>query len=274
MMEEFSQYCDAEANKREDSITSAARTLSDLAAVIEESSASIETLGEEVDELTSKISASESDLKDATKLREEGRAAFEAQEKELTETIDSLSRALIVLKRGQTFLQNKDSHEEIAKLVTVLATIADATWVPTQDRPKLQAFLQSQDEDGATQPQATVSAYESQGSGILDTIEDLKTKADESLSTVRKQEMEASHEYEMLKMSLDTKIADAKARLGDATAQRQRDEETKAEAEEEVSSVKKSKAADELFLKDLKHSCAEKAAQWAVRRRAPLRRSQ
>merc|ERR1719506_1108668 len=274
MMEEFSQYCDAEANKREDSITSAARTLSDLAAVIEESSASIETLGEEVDELTSKISAYEADLEDATKLREQGVASFEAQEKELTDTVDSLSRALIVLKRGQTFLQNKDSDEEIAKLVTVLGTISDAAWVPEQDRPKLQAFLQSQDEDGATQPQATVSAYEAQGGGILDTLEDLKTKADGSLSTVRKQEMESSHEYEMLKMSLDTKIADAKARLGDATAQRQRDEETKAEAEEEVSSVKKSKAADELFLKDLKHSCAEKAAQWAVRRRAPLRRSQ
>merc|ERR1719247_1694425 len=268
MMEEFSQYCDAEANKREDSITSAARTLSDLAAVIEESSASIETLGEEVEELTSKISASESDLKDATTLREQGKAAFEAQEKELTETQDSLSRALIVLKRGQTFLQNKDSDEEIAKLVTVLGTISDAAWVPEQDRPKLQAFLQSQDEDGATQPQATVSAYESQGGGILDTLEDIKAKAEESLSSVRKKEMESSHEFEMLKMSLDTKIADAKARLRDATAQRQRDEETKAEAAEEVESVQKSKAADELFLKDLKRSCAEKAAQWAMRQKS------
>merc|ERR1719181_153627 len=110
MMEEFSQYCDAEANKREDSITSAARTLSDLAAVIEESSASIDSLSEEVDELTSKISSSESDLKDATKLREQDLAAFEAEEKELTETVDSLSRALIVLKRGQTFLQQNDTH--------------------------------------------------------------------------------------------------------------------------------------------------------------------
>merc|ERR1719506_1055946 len=268
MMEEFSQYCDAEANKREDSITSAARTLSDLAAVIEESSASIETLGEEVDDLTSKISASESDLKDATKLREEGRAAFEAQEKELTDTVDSLGRALIVLKRGQTFLQNNQTHEEIAKLVTALGTVSDAAWVPEQDRPKLQAFLQSQDEDGATQPQATVSAYESQGGGILETLEDIKAKAEESLSSVRKKEMEGSHEYEMLKMSLDTKIADAKARLRDATAQRQRDEESKAEAAEEVESVKKSKAADELFLKDLKRSCAEKAAQWAARQKS------
>merc|ERR1719247_592000 len=268
MMEEFSQYCDAEANKREDSITSAARTLSDLAAVIEESSASIDSLSEEVDELTSKISSSESDLKDATKLREQDLAAFEAEEKELTETVDSLSRALIVLKRGQTFLQNKDSDEEIAKLVTALGMVSDAAWVPEQDRPKLQAFLQAQDEDGATQPQATVSAYESQGGGILDTLEDIKAKADESLSTVRKKEMEAGHEYEMLKMSLDTKIADGKARLRDATAQRQRDEEAKAEASEEVESVKKSKAADELFLKDLKRSCAEKAAQWAARQKS------
>ena len=57
--------------------------------------------------------------------------------------MDSLSRALIVLKRGQTFLQHKDTQEEIAKLVTVLATISDAAWVPEQDRPRLQEFLQS-----------------------------------------------------------------------------------------------------------------------------------
>merc|ERR1719379_2430329 len=80
--------------------------------------------------------------------------------------------------------------------------------------------------------------------------------------------MEASHEYEMLKMSLETKIGDGKARLHDATAQRQRDEEAKAEAAEEVESVKKSKAADELFLKELKRSCAEKAAQWTARQKS------
>merc|ERR1719311_59316 len=80
--------------------------------------------------------------------------------------------------------------------------------------------------------------------------------------------MESNHEYEMLKMSLDTKIADMKARLRDATAQRQRNEEAKAEAAEEVESVKKSKAADELFLKDLKRSCAEKAAEWAARQKS------
>merc|ERR1719163_2220749 len=267
-MEEYSEYCDAEANKREDAITSAARTLSDLSAVIEESSASIDSLSEEVDELTSKISASESDLEDATKLRQQDSAAVEASEKELTETVDSLSRALVVLKRGQTFLQNKESDEEIAKLVTALATISDASWVPEQDRPRLQEFLQAQEDDGATQPQATVSAYESQGGGILDTLEDIKAKAEESLSSVRKKEMESSHEYEMLKMSLDTKIADNKARLRDATAQRQRDEEAKAEAAEEVESVKKSKAADELFLKDLKRACAEKSAQWAARQKS------
>merc|ERR1719456_1537752 len=79
-MEEYSQYCDAEANKREDAITSAARTLSDLSAVIEESSASIDSLSEEVDELTSKISSSESDLEDATKLRQQDSAAVEASE--------------------------------------------------------------------------------------------------------------------------------------------------------------------------------------------------
>merc|ERR1719421_1731270 len=69
--------------------------------------------------------------------------------------------------------------------------------------------------------------------------------------------MESSHEYEMLKMSLDTKIADMKARLRDATAQRQRNEEAKAEAAEEVAAVEKAKdiltSGVKVFLQVRKH---------------------
>merc|ERR1719217_1324472 len=69
--------------------------------------------------------------------------------------------------------------------------------------------------------------------------------------------MESSHEYEMLKMSLDTKIADMKARLRDATAQRQRNEEAKAEAAEEMAAVEKAKdiltSGVKVFLQVRKH---------------------
>merc|ERR1719163_2107575 len=108
MMEEFTKWCDEESNEKEDAITSAQRTMNDLSASIEDASGSISSLNSETDELASKISAADQDLAAATKIRDEERAAFEATEKELEETIDTLGRAIVVLKRGQIgFMQTK-----------------------------------------------------------------------------------------------------------------------------------------------------------------------
>merc|ERR550514_1991320 len=164
LMGEYTKWCDSESNEKEDAITSAARTISELQATIEESSGSIAALTAEIEELAGKISASEADLANATSIRTSEKAAFEATEKELVETQDSLERALVMIKRSMNFMQTKDS-----------------------------------DEDLTLQPQATTSAYETHDGGILGTLTELKDKAEESLSKARKAEMEANHAYEMLK---------------------------------------------------------------------------
>merc|ERR1719207_393006 len=55
MMDEYTKWCDSESNEKEDAITSAARTISELQATIEESSGSISALTAEIDELAGKI---------------------------------------------------------------------------------------------------------------------------------------------------------------------------------------------------------------------------
>merc|ERR1719353_1226198 len=109
MMEEYSTWCDSESNEKEDAITSHKRTIGDLEAEIADATARISELSTEVEELAGKISSAESELSDATKVRSEESATFEASESELVDTVDSLERALVVLKRGQTsFLQARD----------------------------------------------------------------------------------------------------------------------------------------------------------------------
>ena len=104
-----SRRCDSESNEKEDAITSHKRTIGDLEAEIADATARISELGTEVEELAGKISGAESELSEATKLREEEKATFAASESELVDTVDSLERALVVLKRGQTsFLQARD----------------------------------------------------------------------------------------------------------------------------------------------------------------------
>merc|ERR1719359_2217185 len=235
MMEEFTKWCDTESNEKEDAITSAQRTMNDLSASIEDASGSISSLNSEADELAAKISTADADLASATKIRDEERAAFEASEKELEETVDTLERAIVVLKRGQTgFMQTKGASKQLETLADTLSKIVSASWVTAEEKVKVQSLLQSEDEDLSLQPQATAAAYESKGGGILEVLGDLRTKAEDSLSSTRKPEMEASHSYEMLKQSLEMETGQMNKRLGEVTNQRSGTEETKHAATEEL----------------------------------------
>merc|ERR1719484_409385 len=167
MMEEYSTWCDKESNEKEDAITSHKRTIGDLESEIADATARISELGTEVEELAGKISGAESDLAEATKLREEEKASFAASETELVDTVDSLERALVVLKRGQTsFLQARD-QDTMNKLTMSLSKIIEANWVNKKDKAAIQSLLQSTsaegDEDLSLQPQAKTSGYQSHG---------------------------------------------------------------------------------------------------------------
>merc|ERR550537_982367 len=186
MMDEYTKWCDSEATQKEEAVAEAGRTIDELQATIEESSGSISALTAEIEELAGKISASEADLANATAIRESEKAAFEATEKELVETQDSLERALVMIKRNMGFMQGKAHKKNMDELVTSLKTIVDASWISTEEKAKVQQLLQTEDADEdltlTQQPQATTSAYESHEGGILDTLVELKGKTEESLS--------------------------------------------------------------------------------------------
>merc|ERR1719231_744074 len=146
-MEEYTKFCDSEANNREDSITAAKRTTTALAATIQDSSAATASLTTEIEELSAKISTGNADLKAAQKIRDGERASFEAREKELSETVDTVERAIIVLKRGQTFLQSKNGAKELQALAASLQAIVAATWVNSEQKEAVQALLQAEDGD-------------------------------------------------------------------------------------------------------------------------------
>merc|ERR1719324_1806496 len=270
LMGEYTKWCNSESNEKEDAITSAARTISELQATIEESSGSISALTAEIEELAGKISASEADLANATEIRTSEKSAFEATEKELVETQDSLERALVMLKRSMGFMQTKGHKKAIEELASSLKTIVEASWISTDEKAKVQKLLQADDsdEDLTLQPQATTVAYESHDGGILGTLTELKDKAEESLSKARKAEMEANHAYELLKQSIEIELSGMQKRMSAATSERSSTEETMHAASVELEETKKSKVADEAYLSDLKMDCAAKATEWAERQKS------
>jgi len=271
-MEEYTQWCDSEANSKEDAITSSKRTIQDLKATIEDSSATISTLTSEIDELTGKISSSESDLSKATEIRNKGHEDFAAAEKELVDTVDSLERSTSVLKKNLGLLQSGKVIKDFSMLATGLSKVVEASWVNSQQKSVIQNLLQSQssseDEDLEFQPQAKTESYSSQSSGILDTIADMQEKAEAALSGARKGEMEAAHSFAMLKQALEDEIAVMKKQLGEATRTRSVTQEELHQAEASLTQTQTTLKADTEYLEQLNQDCATKSSQWAQRQKA------
>merc|ERR1719240_1795951 len=142
----------------------------------------------------------------------------------------------------------------------------EANWVNKKDKAVVQSLIQSTstdgDEDLSLQPQASTSSYEGHGGGILDTLSDMKEKAEATLSDARTAEMKASHTYEMLKQSLEMELSTMEKRMSAATTEKSGLEEVYASAEEELAATKKTLADDTKYLEELKQSCSMKAEEW------------
>jgi chromosome segregation ATPase len=273
LMEEYTSWCDEEANTKEDAITSSKRTIGDLEATIEDAKASVMTLTSSIDELTTKISTSEKELADAKGIRDKEHEVFVASEKELADTVDSLDRAITVLKKNLSLMQTGKMANVLGAMASGLQKVVEASWINSHQKAMLQSLLQANagdsDEDLSlsAQPQGTTVNYESASGGILDTLADMQSKAEESLSSTRKDEMEAAHAFALLKQGLEDEIKVAKKQLSEATQTRSTTEEEQYSAETALTETQETLAADEKYLAELKQSCSMKATEWAARQK-------
>merc|ERR1719355_588521 len=83
------------------------------------------------------------------------------------------------------------------------------------------------------------AVYKTHSTGIFDLLEDLKEKAEEELSSLRKAETNSKHNYEMLKQSLEDSIAADNKAKDKASAAKAAAEEGKATAEGDLAMTEK-----------------------------------
>merc|ERR550514_2040627 len=249
-MEEYSSWCDTEISEKGYAIKTATREIADHDAAISDAEAT--------------ISAKEGELADAGKVYAGEKASFEEAEKELVGTVDELAGGIIQVKKGASFVQVKKSLKPVTD---VLAKIIEASGVQGAKKRALGAFLQSHENDdlALNAPQANVQDYSSHSGGIVETLEDMKTKAEDQLSAARKGAMESKHNYDMVKMSLEQEIKNLKAALAAATATKAATGEALGKANGDLAGVEKSKAADEEYLSATNLECEERNSEWEVR---------
>jgi chromosome segregation ATPase len=268
---EFSQWCAVERRDKEHSIADSKRSIKELSATAESSRAAVDQLQTKVGEVSTAISANEEELAKAKQLRETEAAQFQVTDTELTETVDTLVRAQSVLGKHRKEASLLEVQANLGKVAQNLAQIVQASWVNTNQKSQIEAFLQKPDDDDdlslspaalVQQPQASVSAYNSHSSGILDTLADLQEKAEAAQSEARREEMKAGHAHKMLVGSLEAELKAQTKQLEDAKKIIASNQEAQSEAEGDLSATKRTLAQDEKVIAELKQSCQDKAQEW------------
>merc|ERR1719161_1686781 len=279
---EYSEFCDTTTSDKTYAIKTANTKIADLMAAIQDGEAQVAALNDEVSTLGTDMAGKESKLAEATALRKAGAAEFAATEKELVAAVDQLDRAVVIIKREMSFVQKgkqarglKGSpHQDVKTALAAISKILDASWVNAGNRRALKGLMQTQVETGEDsdlkleQPQATVTAYESHSGGIVEQIEEMKEKAEETLSGARNAEMKENYNYNMMAQSLTDALTNCKEKLSNAKSTIAASTEETGKAKGELEETEKTKAADTAYLATLTQECSQTAAAWADRQKS------
>merc|ERR1719210_2476662 len=262
----YVEWCDDYSKNRNFEITTATDKQRKLEAKISQLTSDIEASTGRIDDLASSIGTAEKDLKDATDIHRKEAEDFAAADAELSDDINTLSRAIAILekemaKNPAAFAQVDASS--LDGLLKAMGEVINAAAFAVADKQKLLALVQSQQGDSADDdaPGAPAPAvYKTHSTNILDVLEDLKEKAEEQLSSLRKAFSNSKHNYDMLKQSLEMQMADDTKHMNDEKAGKAASEEAKATAEANLAATLKDLADSKAALKASNAGCMQVAA--------------
>lgn len=263
--EEYVDWCQHGAQDKHWEIKTAKAEVEDLEATISKEASVIDASTSKVGELAGSISTDEADLKAATEIREKEHSDFAASEGELVDALDTLDRAIGIIEKsmkGSALLQTMVNAKDVAGVVGALKAVIEAASLNAHDQKTLLGLAQSNDGDsdddsdmGAPDPEA----YKSHGGSILDVLDDMKDKAEAQLTELRKAEMNAKHNYDLLKQSLTDSIAADSSEMQEAKTAKSNAAENKAVAEGDLAVTKKDLAEAEQVLAGMSQSCMQTA---------------
>jgi len=257
--EEFSEWCEDTSKDLMFEIKTGKGEVADLKAAIEKESANIQVQESKIEELAGAIATDEADLKAATEIRTKEQATFEAEEKDLVETVDILERAIGIIEKEMNGGASMMQLKKAGTITEVLGWMVQAQSLSGSDAHKLTALIQSSNDDdseGAPDP----AAYENQSGGIIDTMNDLLEKSQSQLESTRATETANVQNFEMLKQSLTDEIKFANKEMDEAKKSKAESEEAKATAEGDLDVSSKGLAEDVKALAELHHNCMTKAS--------------
>merc|ERR1712032_1649636 len=265
-------WCETNDKEKTKSIADAEAKIEDLTTKIEELTALSARLNTEIKNLESEVAKNQEALDKATAIREKQLAEFNAEEKDLLESISALKAAITVLSKhqGGAFLQIPQSH--ITTVAMTLqqqmhrhALLLKGTISPSQKRV-IAAFIQEPQDYFDAKPTFKQS-YAPQSGEIFGILTQMLETFEANLAQSQKEEMENQKAYEDLKAAKEAEIAAGQEQIDKKTAELADTDEKNAQAKEDIEDTKKSLSADEEFLMMLKEKCSMTDKEWEERQK-------
>jgi DNA repair exonuclease SbcCD ATPase subunit len=261
--EDFSEWCEETAKNLQFEIKTGKNEVASLKATIDEESANIQKQTSTIEELAGGIATDEADLKAATEIRNKEAASFQAQEKDLVETIDIVERAVGIIEKEMNGGASMMQLKKAGSVVEALSAMVKAQGLTAADGKRLTALVQSSqsdDDEDMGAPDPTV--FESSSGGVVGVLNDLLEKAQGELEAARQKEQADLNNFEMLKGSLTDEIKFANKEMAEAKQSKSGSEEAKATAEGDLGVTTTDLNNDLGELGNLHHECMTKAQEF------------
>merc|ERR1719277_1486101 len=117
--ERMTCWCEKNEPKTVKAIADGEATVEDLLALIESTAAGSARLRQEIDHHEKDLTKSKQSLDTATSLREQQAADFNAEEKDMVQSIKALDAAIVVISRHHTQASFLDNGDAVAKALQV-----------------------------------------------------------------------------------------------------------------------------------------------------------
>merc|ERR1711972_1005284 len=218
------------------------------------------------------VAANQEALDQATAIRQKQLAEFNAEEKDLLESISALKAAITVLSKhhGGSLIQMPRSHmlsvattlqHEMQKHSALLRGV-----LTRSERNLIASFIQAPADYFDATPTFKQS-YAPQSGEIFGILRQMKETFEANLSDAQKEEMQNQKAYEDLKAAKEAEIAAGQAQIDKKTQELADTDEKLAQAKEDIEDTRNSLAADEKFLMMLKEKCQMTDKEWEERQK-------
>jgi len=265
-------WCETNDKEKTKSIAEAEARIEALTTKIEELTATSARLNTEIQNHKVEVAKNQDSLDKARAIREKQLAEFNAEEKDLLESISALKAAITVLSKhhGEAFLQVPRSHvlgvaATLQQEMTRHASLLQGVLSPSERRAA-GAFVQAPADYFDASPTFKQS-YAPQSGEIFGILKQMQETFESNLSASQKEEMANQKAFEELKVAKQAEIAAGQAQIDTKTGELATTDENNAQAKVDVEDTKASLSADEQFLMMLKEKCQMTDKEWEERQK-------